>query len=266
VLGLTLRGHTQMLVLLGLPLAPLWAAHRAVARALERAPAHPATLEDGTHPLARNTAVTAIVAVLLAGLATFAFKGALWAWLAAVVPVAGLAAAQAGARRAAPLALLAAFLLWGLGNTVQATYSAADGSAVLEFRTPPGVLALWRTLGAVVAAAALTRLARGLGDGRLAAWPVAAGAGLALGAVALLEMPLTAWLMARPGVDAIAVGSVVASLDPPVRATVHTVAVVLAATAALLVALLQRPDWFARKPRRPVAAIRPKRQGAASLM
>lgn len=261
VLGVTLRSHTQLVVLLALPLAPLLAIHRSVARALEEAPLHPATLDDGTHPIARQAVAAAIAAALLACLATFFVEDALWAWVLAVLPVGALAAARCGARASAPLGLLGAFLLWAIGNTVQATYSGAEGSAALVFRTPTGVLALWRTLGTVLAAAVLTRLARGLGDRRMAGWPVAAGAGLALAAVALLEMPLTAWLLNRPGVDAIAVGSVVASLDPPVRAIVHTVATTLAVTAAVLVALLQRPDWFARRPRKPVAAIRPKGRG-----
>ncbi len=261
VLGMTLRGHTQMPILLALPLAPLLAVHRAAARVLDDAPLHPATLEDGTHPLARATLVAAVSSAMLACLATFLLRDALWAWVAAVVPAAAVAALRCGAARSAPAALLAAFLLWAIGNTVQATYAGTEGSAVLAFQTPPGVLALFRTLGAVVAAAVLTRLARGLGDGRVAAWPVAAGAGVALGAVALLEMPLTAWLLNRPGVDAIAVGSVVASLDPPVRAIVHTVAAMLAVAAAVLVALLQRPDWFARRPRKPVAQVRAKRSG-----
>lgn len=271
VLGVTLRGHTQMLVFLAAPMAPLLALHRVVGRVLEGPPRHPATLDDGTHPVARAVVAGGLASAGLAGVATLAALAgpgpdppALWAWLLALLPAAAVAAVMAGPRLSAPLVLLGAFTLWAIGNTVQATYDAREGSNVLAFVTPPGLLALWRTLGALAAATALTRLARGLGDGRFARLPLAAGAGLATSAVALLEMPLTAWLINRPGVDAIAVGSVVASLDPPVRAILHTVAAVLAVAAATLVALLHRPDWFTRPPRRPVAVVRAKRAGDAA--
>ncbi len=268
VLIVTLRGHTQMLVLLAIPLAPLAALHRTVARALEATPVHAGTLDDGTHPAARLTMTAALASTALAGAGTLATAltqwPALWTWLLALLPAAAVAAVATGPRRSAPLVLLVAFTLWAIGNTVQATYAATEGSNVLSFVTAPGLLALWRTLGAVVAATALARLARGLGDGRFASLPLAAGAGLAASAVVLLEMPLTAWLVNRPGVDAIAVGSVVASLDPPVQAILHTVAAVLAVSAAMLVALLQRPEWFARRPRRPVAVVRPKAATAAA--
>lgn len=256
VLGLSLRAHTQATVFLAIPMAPLLALHRRAARSLEDAPVHAATLDDAADPLARLALTGGTACVALAALATWTIPQVLWAWLLAVLPAAALAAWACGPRLGATHVLLAAFLLWGIGNTVEATYD-GQGAGVLTFGTPPGFLALWRTLGAVLAAVALSRLALGLAPGGVRRLPLAAGAGAALAAVALLEMPLTAWLQTRTSVDAINVGSVVASLDPPVRAIVHTVAAVLAVTAAVLVALLHRPDWFQRG-RRPVAIVRPK--------
>lgn len=258
VLGLTLRGHTQMVVLLAIPLSPLLRVHRKTLDVLDTAPLHAATLDDDTDPLARLSLGSAVASVLLAAIGTWAFTGALWTWLLALAPVVGLTVFRLSPWRCAPLLLLTAFVLWAIGNTVQATYAGGQGSAVLSFSSAPGLLALWRTLGALLAATALARLARLLGDIGVANVPMASGFGLAAAVVVLLEMPLTAWLINRPGVDAIAVGSVVSSLDAPVRAILHTVAAVLAVCAALLAARLHRPDWFSRTPRRPTALVRPK--------
>lgn len=257
---ITLRGHTQLLVLLGIPLALTLAVHRRVTRHFTRDPPQAPTLEHGTHVVALATLTASLATVGLAVVATWSLERALWGWfLACLAPVAA-AAWWCGGHRSAPHLLLAAFLLWAMGNTIEANY---DGGreALLAFAQPPGLLALWRTLGAVLAATALGRLAAQLAPRNPTTFALAAGAGIALAAVALLELPLTAWLMVRPAtVDAIAVGSIVASLDPPVRIALHTVAAVLAVAAAVLVARLHRPDWFERRrPPAPVALIRPKR-------
>lgn len=251
VLGLTLRSHTQLLLVLAIPLLPNALLHRRIARRLQEQPRHAATLDEGTHPVAFGTVLALGAAVALAGISTWAFTDALWAWLLACLPGAALAATRLKGHMAAVPVLLLAFVLWAIGNTVQASYDGSQGTAILAFTTPPGLLALWRTLGAVVAAVALARLAYDLGGLDRRAWPAAIGAGAALAGVALLEMPLTAWLLARPGVDAIAVGSVVASLDAPVRITLHIIAALFALGAAVLVAFLQRPDWFQRPPHKP---------------
>lgn len=251
VLGLTLRSHTQLLLLLAVPLVPYALLHGHVSRQLRESPRHAATLDDGSHPVAYGTLVAVAASAALAGISTWAFTDALWAWLLAFLPAAAFAATRLAGRSAAASVLLLAFICWAIGNTVEASYDGGGGSAVLAFTTPPGVLALWRTLGAAVAAIALARLAHDLRRLDRRTWPAAIGAGAALAGVALLEMPLTAWLLARPGVDAIAVGSIVASLDAPVRITLHVVAVLLAVASALLVAFLQRPDWFQRPPRDP---------------
>lgn len=255
----TLRGHTQLLLLLGIPLAPALAVHGRVTRHFTRDRPQVPTLEHGTHVIALATLTASLATVGLAIVATWSLERALWGWfLACLAPVA-VAAWWCDGRRSAPHLLLAAFLLWAMGNTIEARY---DGGreALLAFAQPPGLLALWRSLGAVLAAAALARLAARLAARNPATLALAAGAGFSLAAVALLELPLTAWLMVRPAsVDAIAVGSIVASLDPPVRIALHAVATLLAVAAAVLVARLHRPDWFDRRPPPPLAVIRPKR-------
>lgn len=253
----TLRGHTQLLLLLGIPLVPAWRHHRRVGRLLAGAPPHAPTLEAGTHPAATATLVASGATLALGIVATWTDAPVLWGWLLACLPSAIAASVWAGHRDSAPTLLLVAFLLWGIGNTIEATYDGGAESA-LRFRTSPGLLALVRTVAAVVAAVALGRLARLLGKPTLASAALAAGIGLSLGAVALLELPLTAWLTPRPALDAIAVGSLVASLDAPVRIALHSVAAFLAALAAVLVARLHRPDWFAGRPRFAVAVVRPK--------
>lgn len=253
----TLRGHTQLLLLVAIPLLPSWLQHRRVARHLEKAPPHAPSLEHGTHPVALAAVVAAACTLALGIVATWAIPACLWAWLLTALPTTLVAVLWCGGRNSAVHLLLLAFLLWGIGNTIEATYDGGAQSA-LAFRNSPGLLALWRAVAAVLAGCALARLATRLAPRAPATLALAAGAGLALGAVVLLELPLTAWLTPRPTIDAIAVGSIVASLDAPVRITLHAVAATLAGTAALLVARLHRPDWFRRRPRDPVAVIRPK--------
>lgn len=197
----------------------------------------------------------ALVGLGLSALITWTAGDALWAWLAACTPVAALAMARCGPFRSAPVALLLAFVLWAIGNTVVATYDGQD-EAILVFRDPPGLLALWRTLGALVAGLAVARLALAAAREERAslAVPMALGVGACLAALALLEMPLSAWLLNRGGGEAIAVGSVMASLDFPVRVLLHTVAGVLGVATALLLARLHRPEWFRPPPPPPLTA------------
>lgn len=259
VFGVTLRGHMQFLVLLGVPLAPGLLLQRRVLRFLGEAPAHHATLEHGTDRLAVTTALAAAASIVLAGLATWAIEGAVWGWLLAFLPAAVLANARLGAADAAAPLLLLAFALWAIGNTVVARYD-GDVEGALAFRDPPGLLALWRTIGAAVGAIAVSRLALRLGGGerRAVAVPLAVGVGACLAAVALLEMPLAAWLINRGQGEAIAVGSLVASQDPPVRILLHAASGLLGVAAALLLSRLHRPEWFRPPPPPPLAVPRPK--------
>jgi hypothetical protein len=249
--AVTLRGHTQLLVLLAIPLLPAWLAHRPTTRLLERLPARAGTLETGTHPSAIATLTAAGSMVVLAAATTAWAEGALWAWLAAFVPAVAVASVRLQAGRAAPVLLGAGYLLWAVGNTIIADY---DGDLITP-RDPPGFLALWRTAGAVVAAVAVARMAWASAAERRAslAMPMAVGLAACLAAVALVELPLTTWSVPRSGGSAIAVGSVLASLDAPVRIVLHLVAAGLSATAAVLAAMLLRPEWF-KSPRRPLAA------------
>lgn len=261
--GVTLRGHMQLLVVLGVPLAPGLLLQRKVLAFLERAPAHSATLESGTDPLAFATVAAAVASTLLAAVTTWLGGGALWAWLAALLPVAAVAFARLGGALSAPTTLLAAFVLWAIGNTVVASYNGGE-EAILQFRDPPGVLALWRTLGAALAGAAAARLAllAGRRERGSVAVPAAIGAGASLAALALMEMPLAAWLMNRGEGEAIAVGSLVASQDPPVRILLHSLAGLCGVAAAILLARVHRPEWFRPPPPPPLPA--PIRRKSAS--
>jgi hypothetical protein len=258
--GVSLRAHGQFMLVLAIPLAPAFLLQRRVRRALEEAPLHPANLEAGTAPLAQLAVAAVVASTVLAAAATWLVDAAMWAWLLAFLPVAAVAAARLGAASCAPHAFLTGFILWAIGNTVVATYHGST-AGVLQFRDAPGLLALWRTLGAAVAGFAASRLAlrlapRGPGSAGL---PHAIGAGACLAAVALMEMPLTAWLIASGGGEAIAVGSVVAAQEPAVRILLHSLAGLLGVTAAVLVARLHRPDWFRAPPPPPLPApVRPK--------
>jgi hypothetical protein len=260
--GVTLRGHMQLLAALGVPLLPALLLHRPVLAFLERAPAPTPTLESGTDALALATAGGAATSALLAALTTWQDGGALWAWLAALLPAAGVAFLRLGGLASAPVALLLAFALWAIGNTVVAHYD-GGGEAVLQFRDAPGVLALWRTLGAALGGAVAARLAllAGRRERVSVAGPAAVGAGASLAALALLEMPLAAWLLNRGGGEAIAVGSLLASQDPPVRILLHSLAALCGVAAALLLARVQRPEWFRPPPPPPLPA--PVRRKAA---
>lgn len=253
--GVTLRAHSQFLLLLAVPLLPTHLAQRRVQRALERAPLHRATLESGTDPLARSTAMAVAASVAFAAAGTWAIDGALWCWLLALLPVAALAAIRLDGFASAAPVLLLAFVLWGVGNTVWASYNGTSASS-LQFHDPPGLLALWRTLGAALGGLAAARLALRLGQAErgATAMPLAIGAGASLAAVALMEMPLAAWLITNGNQAAIAVGSVVASQEPAIRILLHSVAGLLGVAAALLVARLHRPDWFRAPPPPPLAA------------
>ncbi|MFA5943232.1 MAG: hypothetical protein WC876_02060, partial [Candidatus Thermoplasmatota archaeon] len=223
--AVTLRAHSQFLLLLGIPLAPGFLLQRRVQRALDSAPLHGANLESATDPLARAAVVAVAASALLAAVATWFIEGAMWAWVLALLPVAILAATRLGGAASALHVFLLGFSLWAIGNTVVAYYN-GNTAGILQFREAPGLLALWRTLGATVAGVAAARLAHRLAQREPGSvgLPMAIGAGACLAAVALMEMPLTAWLITRGDGEAVAVGSVVASQEPVVGILLHSIA------------------------------------------
>ncbi len=254
--GVTLRGHGQFLAALLIPLVPALRVHRLVVQGLRFHRSHLPSLEtSGGHPVAVAAITATGVAFAAAGLATFTLEGGLVAWLVAALPMGLFAWRSCSATGAAPPLLLAAFVAWALGNGVRATFDEPSGIALLRFETGPGVLALWRVVGALLGALALARLATRLSPrGRPAiVVPLAAGLAAALAILALVELPLSAWIVSLPEGQAVGLGSLVSSQDPPVRFLLHTLAGLSAAGAALLAARLRRPEWFTR-PRRPVEA------------
>ncbi|HEX2065590.1 MAG TPA: hypothetical protein VHI93_02145, partial [Candidatus Thermoplasmatota archaeon] len=132
--------------------------------------------------------------------------------VAAPFALAGLSFAAAGAAT-----LLAGWAAWCMGNTLAATYDPRD-AALLQFDGSPGVLALWRVLGAALAGLAAARLAHAAGSaqGAKVVWPLAAGTGLCVVAVALLELPLAIWTESSPHGQLVKVGSTVAAQEPAV--------------------------------------------------
>lgn len=261
----TLRSHTQFLGFLAFVLLPGLFLHRRTKTALLEAHHHGLSLESGPHPLAILGICAMGLALALAAVASLASDGALWPWAAAALPLTLLSALTGRPRDAAQAALLLAFTLWALGNTVTATYD-GNQEGVLRFDESPGVLALWRTVAVLVAGATLARLVRSTPDAATANVTVrllAVGAATCAGLVAILQMPLWAWLTPRAGTDALAVGSLLASFDPAVRATLNGISFALAAVGALLWARLQRPEWFrVRRPASP-AVVRLKRRASA---
>ncbi len=252
----TLRGHTQFLIFLLIPLAPLRALHRTVLTALDEPPRHAATLEPaGAHPWAIACLAAVTATCLFAALATWAFPGALWAWILACIPMALLLLGTGDGESTAPVLLLCAYACWAVGNTIVASYNGTQASA-LSFRDAPGLLGLWRALAAALGALAAYRLLRGASASEppQVAVPLSLGAALAMAGVALLEMPLSAWLINHTNGDAIAVGSIVSSQSDPIQATMHIMATLFAVAASVMLCRLHRPDWFGPRRRRPFTA------------
>jgi hypothetical protein len=197
---------------------------------------------------------------LLAGAATLLGTGPVVGWMVAVAPAAAAALPLRVVRPGVALLLVAAWATWCLGNTFSAVYDPQD-AALIQFRGSPGVAALWRLLGAALAGLAAARLAQAAGQaqGARVVWPLAAGTGLCVVAIALLELPLSIWTESSARGQVVALGSSVASQDPAVQAIMHAIALAAAVAAAVMVARLCRPDWFQRGRRRAFANTAPAR-------
>jgi hypothetical protein len=245
--GVTMRGHTQFLLLLLVPLAPLLGLQRAAAATLRQHQTHSRSLEvSGLHPDVLALYCAGGLAALAAGAATFVLEGALWAWMVALLPMAVLAARSRVPEGAVTL-LTAAFILWGIGNTVTGSFSSTSGRLHLD--TGGGALALWRLAGAILAGIAVFRLAAAAAprDAPFRTW-AASTAAVALGALLVLELPLAAWVVTRAEGQSVAIGSLLSGQALPVRITMHTIAALLSAAAAQAVARAWRPEWFGRMP------------------
>lgn len=248
--GATSRAMVQMLPLLALPLLPSLALHRCGQRLLDQAePAH--RLHEGGTPPSGVLALVALGAALAGALVTVwslpGLGGALWVWLLAGLPMLLLLPYADRFHGAGPLLLLAA-TLWGIGNTVTAVY---DGRATEELihGTSPGILALWRLAAAVLLGLAGVRMAQvAAGPVRASVlWPLSVAVGFAFATILLLELPVTVWVQGSAEVDAVGVGSLVASQTGVVRFIMHSVSFAAAVLGALALARLRRPDWFRRR-------------------
>ncbi|HEX2066865.1 MAG TPA: hypothetical protein VHI93_08645, partial [Candidatus Thermoplasmatota archaeon] len=259
--GSDLPRHVQSLLLALLPLAGAVRLQREGQRLFAGPPLHapaPPLLPHVAAPFA-----LAGLSFAAAGAATLLGSGPVAAWLLAAAPAAAAALLLRPARAGAALLLLAGWAAWCMGNTLSATYDPRD-AALLQFDGNPGVLALWRVLGAALAGLAAARLAHAAGSaqGAKVAWPLAAGTGLCLVAVALLELPLAIWTESSPHGQLVKVGSTVAAQEPAVQLLMHTLALAAAVAAAVMVARLCRPEWFRRR-RHGLPAARPTARPAA---
>jgi len=258
----TLNILLHFLLMLAVPLAPLYAVHRQAVRLLqaishgEVAPPNPAQV--GRPALLWAIPAAAALSFLLAGYSTWEIPRALWGWVFAAVPFAVLGMMATPAVAAAPALLLCGGALWGVGNTVYATYQ--PGLVGLpEFDTSPGILGLWRLCAAALVALAFARIARGAAH-RLrasAAVPLAIGFGIAVAVVGFVELPLSAGPDNSIDGNSIVVGSALAASDSAVQALYHGLAVTALLSGALMLARLLRPEWFGRDGGRPTPATDP---------
>ncbi|MHB8632344.1 MAG: hypothetical protein ACYDBQ_00055 [Thermoplasmatota archaeon] len=236
----TMKGHAALLVLVTVALIPSLRHAQAVARML-RQPLDPARGDPSPAALGMAAMLAAFVG---AGLATFLLDGPLWAWLAAFGAMALTVPLQASSRSGAAALLLAGAAAWAAGNSTFAQYTGKTDN-LLIFDASPGSQALWRLLGAAVAGAGLACMAPGLGS-RRGAPARAMGLGACLAAAAFLELPVGAWVeVATDGSYHLAVGSLLASQDPPVRVVAHVAACALTVAAGWFLARIVRPEWFA---------------------
>ncbi|MGB0653317.1 MAG: hypothetical protein ACPGQL_08975 [Thermoplasmatota archaeon] len=250
---ISIRGHGQLLLLALVPLVPVWRLHARVLAGLEQQDA-PATLAIGGLPPQVAGLIAALsVALVTAALSTFLVGSALLPWILVLAPCTLLALLQRQTAPAAILALLLALTLWGLGNSVVATFDADEGS--LAHDTPPGLLALARLAALVPAAWAVALFLRAVAahPPQRRAIPLTVLGSLCAAAIALVELPLSAWVITNEVREFVGAGSLIASQDRAVAVTLHAASHVAALVVALCTAALHRPEWFKRPPTPEVA-------------
>lgn len=256
----TLQRHLQLMALALVPFLPMLAVHRDALRALRDFPpaAGPArrvwpTFWFGVVGLPFAAAGAAFAAWSTDGIA---WRGAVWGWVLASLPLA-LAAMKLEEAAAGPM-LLSAVGLWCVGNSVFAIYDTSE-TGVLQFSDNTGINALLRLAAAVLAGLAVARLVRAWAPARRASIgiPLSLGVGMALAAVALLELPLALWTGTSSDGQWVGLGTQVAQQSEQsvvVADVMHFLALMAISGAALCLAALLRPEWFpGRRRGRPLA-------------
>lgn len=247
VFGMSTRTHTQAQVLLLVLLVPWWSLHRPILRIFDDHRGHNESLDvSGPHPVLQGYWIAGGIGAGLAILSTIVIPGALWPWLSITLPLAIFSLIRLRAMDAVLPTLLAAIVLWSIGNTVSGIVELRETVAGITFDTAPGLLALWRVLAVTLAAIAASRLARTRAQGmrRGIAWPLTSGLGAAFALIIFLELPFSAWVDSTAAGDYVGIGTVVASQQAAVRGVLHGLAGLAAFAAGMAIARLSRPDWF----------------------
>lgn len=250
--GTSTRGHVQAAFLLMVPLLPTLLSGR------EDGLFDEGHVDEEIRPgIAVGTWIASGLA-LLGALVGILVPGALWGWLLALLPPVLLALLLLPARHAAPLGFLLAVVLWGLGNTITGVFQLNENAgANLSLDANPGLLALFRAVSVVLVGFVVSRMARenAASMRRSIAWPLTVGLGAAVALILVLEMPFSAWIATSRQGEFVGIGSVVASQDPAVQITMHTLAILAGALVGIGVARIERPDWFRRSGAPQVAPI-----------
>ncbi len=247
--GVNLQNHAVFLAFALVPHAPRLLDRR-LRETLLRLPPVPGA---GPQPAVLWLAYAGAAAVVAgAAIGVWVVPGALWPW--AIAATLAVVVGAAGRRSAAAIALLVAALAWwGLGNTLAASFDAAQGSR-LDRAVSSDLLALARLAALVFASAAAALVARRLAGPERPAIAIPLSAVLALGVavLGLLDFPLEIWVVNRFAGVSVAQGSLLAAQDAAVQVSMHVVTLLGACAAALATARLVRPEWFARRPARPL--------------
>jgi hypothetical protein len=142
---------------------------------------------------------------------------------------------------------MAALAWWALGNTLAASFDAAQGSTLAR-SVSAELLTLARLAALVLVAWAALLVGRALAPRERPSLTIPLAAALALGAagIALLELPLEIWVVNRFAGVSVAQGSLLAAQDGSVQMVMHLLTFLVACGALLAVARLVRPEWFLR--------------------
>lgn len=247
VFGVTARTHTQFQVLLPILLVPWFTLQRPIMEALRTGGNGGHANLRGGHPLVIGFWIAGGAGLVGAVLATWLLGGALWPWLFCSLPLTIYALSALRAQDSLLPALTTAAILWAIGNTIGGSFQLTTNSQ-LRYEVSPGMLALWRAMAILLAAWAVARAARAQAAGlrQAIAWPLTMGLAGSIGIIIFFELSLSAWIIRDGGAEYVAIGTLMASLDPPVRAVLHVMAGMGAFLSGLAIARLERPDWFGR--------------------